>query len=262
MNFANGTVLNTYSDTVANLIAVIVTQFGKASTRFSSDPINGDIDLENFQTFENSNSAKIGMYIADTQTVLSVCEAIASSVGAQLYINRLGKLQLLKFGQPYGTSTTITINDILYDSINISNRLDVVASHKIGYAKNWTVQQNLLSAIPDEHKELFAKEWLNVINTNAAIKINYLLEEDPVQIDTLLISKDAALAEATRRTNYYSQQRTVYKFTGKSKLLSLKLGQSVVLQHHRFGLAEGKSGQVISLNSNWTKGTIDVEVVV
>lgn len=263
LNFVTGTVVNQYSNTVAQLVAVIVTQFGKVATRFSSDPITGDIDLVNFQTFHNNNlNAKIGIYLGETDSVLSVCKKIVESVGAQLFVNRDGKLQILRFGEPYGTSTTITTDDMLYDTFYISKRFDIVASHKIGYAKNWTVQDSLLTAIPDEQKDIFSKEWLNVVYTNNTVKTDYLLDQDPPQKDTFLISRSAALAEATRLTNFYSQQRTIYTFTGKSKLLALKLGQPVLLKYPRFGLDSGVSGQVVSLISNWTKGTVEVGVLI
>jgi hypothetical protein len=140
--------------------------------------------------------------------------------------------------------------------------LGVKAAIKLGYAKNYTIQQNLLSLIPEQHKTLFEVEWLTTTAKATGVATTYKLDLDPEQKNTSLISTTDATAEATRLVNYYDEQRVVYKFTGKSKLLSLVLGQAVTLYHSRFNLSGGKAGQVISLSPNWLKEQVEVEVIV
>lgn len=256
----SGAITSTYSNTIAELIAVICTQYGKDTKLTLSD-----IDLSNFSSFSAAHQQKVGIVITDRQNILSVCQALASSVGAQLYFNRLGKLQLLKYGHPTTDATvSITESDMLFDSFSISDRLDIVAATKIAYCKNWYVQDNLLTGIPEEHKEMFAKEWYvddaKVIDETVASL--YKLERDPPQVDTMLLTTSDAYNEALRRNNLFKVQRTVYTFTGTSKLLSLKLGQPVTLTHSRFNLHNGVSGQVVSLSPNWLDGTVTVEVFV
>jgi hypothetical protein len=90
----------------------------------------------------------------------------------------------------------------------------------------------------------------------------YKLTSDPIQRESYLINTAAAKEEATRLLNYFKVARTVYSFTGTAKLLGLKLGQQVTLTHPRFGLQAGKVGQVISLSPTWTKGSVEVEVII
>lgn len=258
-NWTTGSTTTSYTNTITNLISTIVTQYGKASTRFTYQ----DLDSTNFTLFDtNNNTQEFGIYVTGGETVIDVCQKLASSLGSEISMNSVGKLQLLKFGVAYGTSSQITQDDIMYNSLVISNRLPIKAAVKLGYAKNWTVQTGLMTAIPDQHKENFATEWLTTTSTNSSVQSIHKLDADPNQKDTYLISTGDASPEATRLIDYYSTQRTVFKFTAKSKHLSLTLGQPVTLTHPRFGLSGGKSGQVISLSPDWLSGKVEVEVIV
>ncbi len=249
----------TYGNLVAKIIALIVTQYGNIDNRLALS----DIDFTNFNTFNTANTQPVGYAVLDRENVLNVCNILANSVGAQIYFTRLGKLQLLQLGvYTPDTSVSIGTSDILFHTLEISNRSTVVAATKLGYCKNWTVQAGLVTDIPMAHKEMFATEWYTTTTTDTAVKATYKLNSDPVQKDTTLLKGTDASTEATRLNNYFKVPRTVYKFTGTSRLLSLKLGQQIVLTHPRFGLSAGKSGQVITLSPNWLNSTIDIEVII
>lgn len=258
VNLVTGTVTNTYTNSIPNTIAAIVTQLGKDSTRF----LPSDLDLPTFNAF--NQTAEIGLSTDSSQNLLTTCEEIASSLGAQLIVGRTGLLRLIQFGVPLTSvsSVDITPNDILYDSLNVSRRLDIKAATRLAYAKNYTIQERLLSAIPDQHKKSFETEWLTTTVSNSSVKILHKLDVLPPEKETSLISTADANAEAARLNNYFDEQRVVYSFTGRAKLLNLVLGQGVVLYHYRFGLTSGKSGQVISLSPNWNSQEIEVEVIV
>lgn len=260
MTLATGAIVSTYSNTIPGIVGMLVQQFGKSTTRFSSS----DLDLQTFQDF--NQTAEIGCYISENKSVLQVCQELANSVGGQIVMSRTGKLRLVQFGVSLNVSiapsVAITVDDMLYDSLSISNRLDISAAIKIAYGKNYTVQPNLTSLIPDNHKLSFATEWYTTTQRDSTVATNYKLETDPIQKETELISLTDADAEATRLLNYYKTQKIIYKFIGTAKLLSLVLGQQVSLTHHRFGLNNGKTGQVISLAPSWTRDQVEVEVIV
>lgn len=268
VNMTTGALVSgTYVNNVANLITLIVTQFGKSSTRFTS----ADLDLVNLSAFATANTQSVGIPITDRTNVLNVCKDLAASIGAQLFVTRQGLLQLIKYGvgitalsDPI-TITTVDNSSIILNSLSISSRIPVTAATKIGYCKNWTVQQDLSTAIPEQDKVAFATEWYSTTNTNSSVQSLYKLDSDPVQKDTLLVVDSAAQTEAARLTNFYSQQRTVYKFTGTSALLSLKLGQPLTLISDRFDLfngGAGRLGQIVGLRPNWSKNNIEVEVLI
>ena len=255
----NGVNITGYSDTVAKLIATICMRYGNINSRLLAT----DIDFTNLQAFNTLHPQGVGIIISDRENILNVCTLLANSLGAQIYFNRLGQLQLLKLGTySVGTPTSITDADILQGSLSISSRSQVVAATKLGYCKNWTVQPGLVTNIPMAHKTMYAEEWYTKTSVDEAVKLQYKLNAEPVQRDTLLLSGTDAQAEALRLNTFFKQPRVTYRMSGFTKLLNLKLGQEVVLTHSRFGLQSGKSGQVVSLSPNWLNSTIDIEVLV
>ena len=260
INLTNGSlVTGTYVNNIANLICLIATQYGKSTTRLTAS----DLDLTNLAAFAAANTQSVGVVVTDRTNALVVCQDLAASIGAQLFMTRKGKLQLLRIGVPTtDTSVTITDTDILHHSLSMSSKVEVVAATTLGSCKNWSVQTGLLTAIPQQHKDLFATEFISKTSIDTSVQSLYKLDAAPVSKDTLLLRSSEATTEASRLNTYYKTPKIIYKFTGLAKLMSLKLGQAVVLQHNRFNLVSGKTGQVISLSPNWLNSTIDVEVII
>lgn len=249
----------TYTNNIAKIIALIVTQYGDVNKRLAAS----DLDLANLTSFAVANAAPVGVVVTDRTNVLNVCQNILSSAAAQIFFNRKGLLQLLQLGTPTSDAViAITDTDILFHSLHISARTDVVAATKIGYCKNYTVQTALAGNVPPMATSMYGEEWYTSSVLDSTVQANYKLESTPVQQDTCLIAKIDADALALSINNYFKVPRTVYSFVAKASLFSLKLGQAVTLTHNRFGLADGKTGQVISLSPDWVAGTINVEVIV
>lgn len=265
MNLTSGTLVTTATTMsgarVANLIALLATQYGKSYTRL----VAADLDLTNLLAYDTANTQPVGLLVSGPVNVIVACQQLATSLGAQINFSRAGKLQLLTLGTPTAdASIAITTDDIVANSLSIANRTALIAAAKIGYCKNWTVQTGLLTGIPQAHKDMFAEEWLTVVSTvNSTIQSRYkLTAEPPVQKDTLLLVTADAQTEANRLKTYFSEPHNIYGFKGTPRMQLLKLGQEVTLTHPRFGLASTKTGQVISLSPDWSTGFVDVEVIV
>ena len=247
---------------------MIITQYGTAATRLTFS----DLDLTNFSNFATNNAAPVGIAVTDRANILEVCTQIAMSANARLFMNRIGQLQLIQLGtHTLDSVVQITDNDILHNSLQISQKTSVVASNKVGYCKNYTVQTTLVTSLPTTHIELYKEPWLSSTVTDNIVQKNYKLDSLPVQLDTNLLRSSDAAALAKSLNDYWKVPKIVYSFTGTSKLLSLKLGQGVNLMHSRFGLIStdpvtgltvGKSGQVISISPNWMAGTVNIEVII
>lgn len=279
-----------YVNTIANLVALIATEYGKVktATRESARLLPSELDYTNLNDFNVLNAQPVCALVADTQNVLTVCRALAASVMAQVFITRTGLLQILKYGTGYPSIATIQTNaaalaaagnssavalktpviyaiteqDIKYNSLVISSRPELQAAYRLAYAKNYTIQNNLITAIPDTHKDSFKEEWLTVTKTDSTAAGLYNLSTEAKEVATQLVSSTDAETECQRRLDYYKTSHTVYKFTGTPKLLGLQLGQAVTLTHSRFNLTNGPTGQVISLSPNWTTGSVEVEVLI
>lgn len=248
-----------YTNTVAGIIQRLVTQYGNAFERLTS----ADLDTAQINSFDIAHQQPVGIYLTGKTNVLGVCQELAASVGAQVSMSKEGKLRLLKVIEPSGSPVvTITPADYVLGSLQISERTTVLSGMRLGYCKNWTTQDNLETGIPTEHKDLFAKEWLTVSSNDAVVATEYRLHGEPEQEDTLLLNSATAQAESDRRLNLWKKQRTVYRLTGYSHLLTLELGSVVELKVPRFGLNNGKLGQIISIQSDWIGRRVTLEVLV
>lgn len=251
-----------YSNTISKLIQRIVTGYGKAGDAFTT----ADLDTANLAAFDTACPQPVGVYLQNRENVLTTINALASSVGAQAVMSRTGKLRLFQIALPAsGTPTLITEAHVYApngrSSLAISSRPPVVAAVKLGYCQNWTVQSGLLTSIPAQHKDLFALDWLTATASDSSVKATYRLNSDPVQFNTCLLRNSDAQAEASRQLNLWKVPRTVFKFTGTAPLLLLELGGAVTLRHHRFNLAAGVSGMVVSLTPDWLTRRVEVEVL-
>lgn len=264
-----------YRQTAGQLIRRLVTGYGKTVV----DPATGqptmipspdrftdyDIDIDNFEQFELTHKQPVGVYSTSRENLLTICQQLASSVGAQLSMSRLGKLQLKSIVFPTANTTTRIIDgsNMLEKTLQIGSKTAIQGSIKLGFTKNWTVQNSLSTNLPYEHKVLFAQEYSTTIQSDAEVILANKLTAYPAQQDTLLLSQTDAFVEANRRLNIFKKVRTIYKFTGYAELLTLNLGDPITLINTRFGLTESNGkGIVLSLSPDWVKSKIIVEVLI
>lgn len=257
---AHGDSAEGYSNRIAPLVRRIVTGYGKASTRFTA----ADVDLVNFATFDAAHPQPVGLAVTDRTNVLVACQQLANSVGAQLVLSRAGLLRLIQLRLPGTGSPTmhVTPDHMRERTLRPVLRQEVVAAVKVGFIRNYTVQPELSTSLPDEHKSLYATEWLTETATNTAVRDTYRLDTEPVQIDTCLLRRVDAAAEAARRLAMASAALTIYEFDGEPETLLLELGQDVTVTYPRFGMEQGVPAVVVSLAPDWLTGRCTVGVMV
>lgn len=256
-NLTNGASSATYVNTVTNVIATIILQYGKGLTTAS-------IDWTNFSTVGASTigSVAVGIYLQDRFNVFSLCDSLAKSVGLCLTTSSSGKIQLSPIAIPGSSTNNITNTDIILNSLRVGRTMDVKGSTKLGYAKNWTVQTNLLTGIPEAHKEEYAKEWREVNITNATVITNYGLATEDIVEESYLVDLTDATNVANTKLGLVTSQHRVFQLTCTAKHMQLVAGSSVFLTSDRFGLASGKYGVVLSSTPRWLDNQIDIEVLV
>lgn len=256
---AQGTKYNgVYVNTISQLVQYLVTQRGKSTTRFTS----ADLDATQLAAFDAANPQPVGLWLTERTNVLVACQQLAGSIGAQLVPSMSGKLRLIQFAIPATATTSIPRSQQLDRSISIVNRTEVAAAVKIGYCRNWTVQENLQTTLPDAHKNLYAQEWLSVTAVDTAVQATYKRDAEPDLIETCLLRKTDAQAEANRRLAIVKVPRTTYRFEATPAQLLTELGQAVTLFSNRFGLAAGKVGIVTSRSVDWGTLRTTLEVTV
>lgn len=250
----------TYRNTVASLVQLLVTAYGKAADRF----VSADLDAANLAEFAAVHPQPVGLYVAERMNVLEACADLARSVGAQLVMSRAGKLRLLKIALPAGggTPTAVGPDRMALRSLSMADRPPVKAGVKLGFARNWTVQTGLQTGIPAAHKSMFGDEWLTVSAADASVAALHRLDVEPEQEDTALLVSADAQAEANRRLALWKVPRAVYTYQGTPDLMLEMLGGAQVLTYPRFGLGSGVAGQIVGLSQDWVACRVGVEVLV
>lgn len=247
-----------YKNDVASIIERLVTAYGRADMRLSS----GEIDAANFAAFKVANPQPVGLFITDPMNVRDACDRLAESVGAKLTVSRTGLLRLIKIELPPPSAVmSVTVDDIETHSLQEIERPPVAAACKLAYCRNWTVQADLKTGLPAQHKELFAQEWLTATATDAPAAALYRLSTDVPEEGTLLLTTAHATSEAQRRLALRSVQRSVLGFTGTHAHMLLELGAGINLFSNRFSLAAGAAVQVVSLQIDLLDGRVSVGVL-
>ena len=244
---------------IAQIVYHLATQYGNPSLKFTQS----DFDITKLNTFASANQQPIGCFIKDRSNLLQIINDISSSVGSKLTVDANGLAYLVKLDiTGFSPQIVISEKDTIEKSIEIDYLPDVNASVKIGYCKNYTIQENLQSGILAEHAALFAEQWLTKLAEDNTAASNYNLFTEPVISETLLLTEADANAEATRRLNLFNVQRKIIKLKVGFNYILASSGQSVLLTNRRFGLSSGKQGQILSISTDFISSTIDIIVIV
>lgn len=257
MDPVTGTISSTYVNSAAKVILAILANRGLTLS-------TSELDLGSGGSFNTLGTQLVGVYLTDRQNVLQVCQDIAKSCGLILTTTRLGVVKLVDMSIPTSASVSITEKDILLNTLTLSQKLDVTAGFKLGYAKNYTVQAvtTVAAAVRQEDKDSFATEWLEATAYDNTVKSNYSVTKEPDLESTYLIDLTEATAVAQKKLDLFKVQRKIFNMTCTAKHLSVQVGDAVQLTSARFGLNSGVYGRVISTNPDWLAGKIQIGVLV
>lgn len=251
----------TYYNDIANIIKRIVKSFGPADTRL----IDADIDLTNFSDFSTAYPQPVGIYVPSRENIITICNKLASSIGAQITFSSIGLLRLVRLSLPTSGGTTYTVgpNDFEYNSISISEKSIVRASTKISYCKNYTNQRgNIAAGVPTNNKVFFEEDFLYESTTDTIVQTEYKLTTESDAEETYLLKKTDAEAESLRRNNLWKEPRFVISFRAYGHLLPVELGDTINLTDERFGLEGTVSGLVVRTSRDWLNNRITIGVLV
>lgn len=220
-------------------------------------------NLTNFD--KNIVTANVGVFITDRENALEVCQKLANSIGSYIVPDITGKLKLIRLETDYlGTPTyEVTREDMEESSLEISDKLDVEGAVKLAYSKNWTLQDTgLAGGLPGASVALFAKEWWYSTSKDTTTLSRYQQNSEPVQKDTYLVSTTEADLESQRLLNIKKVPRFIYTATYFSHLLLTELGDYIKITYPRFGLDNGKTGMVVSVDRDWLRGRVSIGVLI
>lgn len=243
-----------YRNTVAALVELLATKYAGLAPE--------DLDSDNLTDFETDHPQPVGLAVTDTRSALQCAQNLASSVGAQVSVSRLGQLRLLKLALPATPVMEIRPEDYEQGSLRPNGEPDIIAAVTLGYCRNWLVQQSLAGGVPPEHVALYQREWLTATKVSTITATTYRLPVDVEQQNTLLLRKTDAETEAQRRLDLWKVPRRIFTLTGFASLLPLEPGMGVTLYHPAHGLSSGKNGIVISARPDWSAARNTLEILI
>jgi hypothetical protein len=252
---------STYTDTVAGIITKLVTGYGTVENRFQVSELS-------FGDFTNTSS--VGLYCSDRQNLLEACTEVARSVNANLICPCIvvsgntistSKLRLVEIKAPSGTPVYYLNDDnMIVGTLSVSEMFPVVPSVKLGYCKNYTVQQTVASGVNPTSK--FDEQYWYSTATNSTNKTLYRDSGNVAEEPTILNKTTEAATEANKRLTLWQQQRYVVTARYLPELIFAQLGDIVQVTSSRFGLSGGKLGMVYSVNRDWETGQVDIGVLI
>ena len=222
-----------------------------------------DLDADQLAAFDVAHTQTVGLYLDGRTNLLEVLQSIAASVGAQVVFTPAGRLQIQKIALPAaGTATALNAADTVVGSLSISQTPRLQPSVRLAYCRNYTVQDGLQTGLPAEHLDMYGREWLIVQASDSAVAGLWNMTTAPAEVQTLLQARLEAEAEAIRRQNLWGVRRLVLGFEMVGRFLTVPLGGAVTVSHKRFGLAAGKTGQVIGKTTDWLGHRVKFEVLI
>lgn len=250
-----------YANTVSGIISQIVTNYGTVENRFSTN----DLSFDSF-----TNTSKVGLHCADRKNILEACTEIAKSVSANLVCPAIdvnngvvsnSKLKLVEFKVPSGTPKyNLNDNNMVINTLSISEMFPVKPSIKLGYCKNYTVQTTVSGGVNPASK--FDQDYIYSTSVDTVKQALYRDSGTILEEQTLLLVTSEADAEAAKRLALWKEQRYVVSATYLPHLMFVQLGDVVGITSARFGLSEGKLGMVYSVNRDWITGLVQIGVLV
>jgi hypothetical protein len=267
-----GYIGSTYSSNLFPVIRNILTNYGG-----EYKVLDTAID---FPAYIGSNNPYVGYYCTDRENVLDVCNKLASSAGYQLVNNTVtayvgsatnvaaeGKLKLVRIDLQNVTPIyTITDDDMVLNTLHISDTVPVKSSIKLAYCKNWTpLTNNLAEAVAPLTVSYFKDEWLDHRYTSSNSKALYRDSTEPIVEETYLIDIDDATNELNRRAALFGTQRFIVSATYLPNMFFAQLGDGVQfnLYDSKYNsILNGKVGIIFSINRDWLKNTIEIGVLI
>jgi hypothetical protein len=259
-----GDATGSYSNTIPGIITKICTSsnYGTIATnRFTSSDLNLGTDTR-----------AVGVYINSKINMLQVCNELAQSINASLIspsvtvnyqtgVISASKLRLVELKAPSG-SAVVELNDdyMVVGSLAITEIFPVKPYVKLGYCKNFTVQQTVASGINPASK--FDEEYWYITKENSDNKTLYRDAGTVEATPTLLITTTDATAETTKRLTLWEKPRKLITATYLPHHLFTQLGDTVTIKSNRFGLSNGELGIVYSINRDWITGMVQIGVLV
>ncbi len=253
---AKGSKPVTYASTAVDVVREILTGYAGV--------LAADIDESAMSALNSEAGFDVGLYVvSDSQTMLSMIDAIFGSVGAYWFFDRLGKFTVGRLSAPAGSPTSV----LFADDISESNGMKVrrqdrpLTAVKMGYRRNWTPQlDGLAGVVSESDRDLYGREYSLELSSDVSILGNYPDAEPGEAINSLLVTSADAVSESSRRLALVKNPRTIYELDSFTAPFAMNLGDEISVTYPGLGFETGSDVMVVGLTDYPDQGRSVVEV--
>lgn len=215
---------------------------------------SGDISSADISALDASPTINSGYYVKDDEHALSAMAKVANGAGLWFGFDRTGVLRIGKVDTYSGSSvyafTEYNTGEIIRD---VSGGLTApIWSVTMRWKRRWRTTAGAALAwsglVVDAD---VGREWDEYTTTDATTLTNNPHAQAVVR-DSYSLNLDSVAApstEAARQLTLFKALRAVYRVTAQvsADLLDVDLGNTVTLQHSRFGLTSATSFKVVAV---------------
>lgn len=215
-----------------------------------------DLEASSFTAFNALCPQTLNEYARARSNLLDSIDALVTSVGGYWTFTRDGQLRLGRIDAPSGTPVMyLTADDVRPNQLSAERRDLPIASLRLGYARNWTVQPDSLAGIlTAAERALYGAEYQIARNDNGTLAATWKLARTPDTRPTRLTVAAEAAAEAARYRGLFDTIRATYRAGVYMAAFKLNLGDVISLDHPRYGFAGGALAIVVGIDQQLSKG--------
>lgn len=249
-----GKLAGAYITTTADLVRYLVLNHSALTA--------DDLDSASFAAFDAACPQGVHQYVGGRENLIDVLDPIIASPGGFWGLGRNGQIQLGRWAAPSGTpAMRLTADDVRPRMVSVRGRELPIATVRLGYKRNWTLQsEGLVGSVSEADRAAYGAEYLVAKATNAGLTTAFKLARSPDLMPTLLTDATEAGAEATRRQALHDVIRSTYGIGAYMAPFKLSLGEIIELDHPRFGFAGGALAMVVGIEGEILKGRANVDL--
>ena len=194
------------------------------------------------------------LYITARTTTRQVIEQLLASVGAKLSRTEAGAITVVRLDEPAEVPDIVVgPDDYRIDSLVATATELPWLKARLGYARNWTVQESLDTDLTADERALLTREYAIVTGSNAIAALHPLAEE-PEMITTTLTSKADAEARLAQLLALHAVERYRFELQLYAALYQVAVGRTVRLVADRYGFGAGLNCVCFDTDSVFTSG--------
>jgi hypothetical protein len=131
--------------------------------------------------------------------------------------------------------------------------------YRVAWGRNWTQQTDIAGSVAEERVSYLSEPYRLAEATDASIKVDHPLAQDPEVVESYFRDEADAAAEATRRLNLYGLASfSLYRFTLKSKPFVHRVGEVIRLTYPRWDLVNGRLLSIVSVSEKIESNEVEI----